>query len=96
VAAELTVSAAVVALLVGIALSGPVTHYATQMLSPLRDLFAAVLFVFFGLPTDPAHMPPVLLPALGIAVRTMAPRSRPGTPPPDAPALPCPAGGGAT
>jgi CPA2 family monovalent cation:H+ antiporter-2 len=72
VAADLNVSAAVGAFLVGIALSGPVAHHATQMLSPLRDLFAAVFFVFFGLSTDPAEMPPVLLPALGLAVLTMA------------------------
>jgi CPA2 family monovalent cation:H+ antiporter-2 len=71
VAAELKVSAAVGAFLVGIALSGPVAHHATQILSPLRDLFAAVFFVFFGLSTDPATMPPVLLPALGLAVLTM-------------------------
>ena len=71
VAAELQVSAAVGAFLVGIALSGPVAHHATQILSPLRDLFAAVFFVFFGLSTDPAAMPPVLLPALGLAVLTM-------------------------
>jgi monovalent cation:H+ antiporter-2, CPA2 family len=72
VAAELKVSAAVGAFLVGIALSGPVAHHATQILSPLRDLFAAVFFVFFGLSTDPAAMPPVLLPAFGLAVLTMA------------------------
>jgi monovalent cation:H+ antiporter-2, CPA2 family len=71
VAAELKVSAAVGAFLVGIALSGPVAHYASQILSPLRDLFAAVFFVFFGLSTDPATMPPVLLPALALAVLTM-------------------------
>ena len=71
VAAELKVSAAVGAFLVGIALSGPVAHHATQILSPLRDLFAAVFFVFFGLSTDPADMPPVLLPAFGLAVVTM-------------------------
>jgi CPA2 family monovalent cation:H+ antiporter-2 len=71
VAAELKVSAAVGAFLVGIALSGPVAHHATEMLSPLRDLFAAVFFVFFGLSTDPADMPPVLLPALGLAIITM-------------------------
>jgi len=65
------VSAAVGAFLVGIAISGPVAHHATQMLSPLRDLFAAVFFVFFGLSTDPADMPPVLLPALGLAAVTM-------------------------
>jgi CPA2 family monovalent cation:H+ antiporter-2 len=71
VAAELKVSAAVGAFLVGIALSGPVAHHATEMLSPLRDLFAAVFFVFFGLSTDPADMPPVLLPAFALAVITM-------------------------
>jgi CPA2 family monovalent cation:H+ antiporter-2 len=71
VAAELKVSAAVGAFLVGIALSGPVAHHASEMLSPLRDLFAAVFFVFFGLSTDPADMPPVLLPALGLAALTM-------------------------
>ncbi|MFC7528896.1 cation:proton antiporter [Actinoplanes sp. GCM10030250] len=71
VAGELKVSEAVGAFLVGIALSGPVAHHATQILSPLRDLFAAVFFVFFGLSTNPADMPPVLLPALGLAVLTM-------------------------
>jgi CPA2 family monovalent cation:H+ antiporter-2 len=72
VAAELNVSTAVGAFLVGIALSGPVAHHASEMLSPLRDLFAAVFFVFFGLSTDPAAIPPVLLPALALAVFTMA------------------------
>lgn len=71
VAAELQVSAAVGAFLVGIALSGPVAHHATELLSPLRDLFAAVFFLFFGLVTNPMDMPPVLLPALGLAVVTM-------------------------
>jgi CPA2 family monovalent cation:H+ antiporter-2 len=71
-AATLNVSAAVGAFLVGIALSGRVAHRATVILAPLRDLFAAVFFVFFGLSTDPADMPPVLLPALGLAVVTMA------------------------
>jgi CPA2 family monovalent cation:H+ antiporter-2 len=33
-------------------------------------LFAAVFFVFFGLNTDPASIPPVLLPALALAVVT--------------------------
>ncbi|KXK59236.1 potassium transporter [Micromonospora rosaria] len=71
VAAKLQVSAAVGAFLVGIALSGPVAHHATELLSPLRDLFAAVFFVFFGLVTDPRDMPPVLLPALVLALVTM-------------------------
>ncbi|MFY1688748.1 cation:proton antiporter [Plantactinospora sp. WMMB782] len=72
IAAGLQVSAAVGAFLVGIALSGPVAHNATELLSPLRDLFAAVFFVFFGLVTDPRAIPPVLLPALALAVVTMA------------------------
>ena len=71
-AGRLQVSAAVGAFLVGIALSDPVAHHATELLAPLRDLFAAVFFVFFGLSTDPHDMPPVLLPALGLAAVTVA------------------------
>ncbi|OZV80072.1 cation/H(+) antiporter [Micromonospora echinospora] len=71
IAAKLQVSAAVGAFLVGIALSGPVAHHATELLTPLRDLFAAVFFVFFGLVTDPRDIPPVLLPALALALVTM-------------------------
>jgi CPA2 family monovalent cation:H+ antiporter-2 len=62
------VSAAVGAFLVGIALSGPVAHTARPLLAPLRDLFAAVFFVFFGLRTDPAALVDVLLPGLALAV----------------------------
>jgi CPA2 family monovalent cation:H+ antiporter-2 len=62
------VSDAVAAFLVGIALSGPVAEGAREVLSPLRDLFAAVFFVFFGLRTDPGAIPPVFLPALALAV----------------------------
>ncbi|WP_239372691.1 cation:proton antiporter [Frankia sp. Cj5] len=60
VAQRMQVSAAVGAFLVGIALSGPVAEGAREVLAPLRDLFAAVFFVFFGLQTDPAQIPPVL------------------------------------
>ncbi|WP_027342343.1 cation:proton antiporter [Hamadaea tsunoensis] len=63
-AQALQVSAAVGAFLVGIALSGPLAHTARQLISPLRDLFAAVFFVFFGLHTDPRNLPPVA----GVAV----------------------------
>ncbi|MFE6287193.1 cation:proton antiporter [Streptomyces sp. NPDC057877] len=69
-AQQLQVSAAVGAFLVGIALSGEVAEGAHTLLAPLRDLFAAVFFVFFGLHTDPATIPPVLLPALALAVVT--------------------------
>ncbi len=69
-AQRLQVSAAVGAFLVGIALSGEVAEGAQALISPLRDLFAAVFFVFFGLSTDPSEIPPVLLPAVILAVIT--------------------------
>jgi CPA2 family monovalent cation:H+ antiporter-2 len=70
IAQQLQVSAAVGAFLVGIALSGEAAEGAHALLSPLRDLFAGVFFVFFGLHTDPSSIPPVLLPALALAVVT--------------------------
>ncbi|HEY2958605.1 MAG TPA: cation:proton antiporter [Actinomycetota bacterium] len=69
-AQRLQVSAAVGAFLVGIALSGRAAEAAHALLTPLRDLFAAVFFVFFGLQTDPASIPPVLLVAGALAVVT--------------------------
>jgi CPA2 family monovalent cation:H+ antiporter-2 len=70
VAERLQVSEAVGAFLVGIALSGRVAENSRAVLAPLRDLFAAVFFVFFGLRTDPADIPQMLLPALALAVVT--------------------------
>ncbi|GAA0901388.1 cation:proton antiporter [Streptomyces thermoalcalitolerans] len=70
VAQQLQVSAAVGAFLVGIALSGEVAESTHNLLTPLRDLFAAMFFVFFGLHTNAADIPPVLLPALALAVVT--------------------------
>ncbi|GAB2751045.1 cation:proton antiporter [Salinifilum aidingensis] len=72
VASELQVSAAVGAFLLGIAISGSTAANATRMLEPLRDLFAAVFFVVFGLNTDPAEIPPVLAVALLLALATTA------------------------
>jgi CPA2 family monovalent cation:H+ antiporter-2 len=71
-AEQLQVSAAVGAFLVGIALVGPVAEAARKVLAPLRDLFAAVFFVFFGLQTDPAAIPPVLLAAALLAIASAA------------------------
>jgi CPA2 family monovalent cation:H+ antiporter-2 len=68
VAQELQVSAAVGAFLVGIALSGPLAHTARDLVNPLKDLFAAVFFVFFGLQTDPTDLLPVAGVALALAV----------------------------
>jgi monovalent cation:H+ antiporter-2, CPA2 family len=70
-AAEVSVSAAVGAFLVGIALSGRVATNASQVLTPLRDLFAAIFFVFFGLTTDSSALVSMLLPALALALVTI-------------------------
>lgn len=70
VASQLQVSAAVGAFLLGIAISGSTAENATRMLEPLRDLFAAMFFVVFGLNTAPSTIPPVLGAALGLAVVT--------------------------
>lgn len=51
-AQAMQVSAAVGAFLLGIAISGSTAENATKLLEPLRDLFAAVFFVVFGLSTD--------------------------------------------
>jgi monovalent cation:H+ antiporter-2, CPA2 family len=71
-AQALQVSAAVGAFLVGIALSGQAAEAAHSLLAPLRDLFAAVFFVFFGLQTDPSLIRPVLLAAVALATVTAA------------------------
>ncbi len=70
IASQLQVSAAVGAFLLGIAISGSTAENATKMLEPLRDLFAAMFFVVFGLNTDPTTIPPVLGAALALALVT--------------------------
>ena len=75
-ASAMQVSAAVGAFLLGIAISGSTAENATKLLEPLRDLFAAVFFVVFGLNTDPTTIPPVLGWAIVLAVVTSSPRSR--------------------
>jgi CPA2 family monovalent cation:H+ antiporter-2 len=70
VAQRLQVSGAVGAFLIGVALSGEAASRARLLLAPLRDLFAGVFFAFFGLQIDPASLPPVLGPAVMLAVVT--------------------------
>ncbi len=70
VAQRLQVSAAVGAFLVGVALSGPIVKRTHQLIGPLRDLFAALFFLFFGLQIDPASLPPVLVQAIALGVVT--------------------------
>ncbi len=64
VSQRLQVSAGIGAFLVGIAVSGPMAEQTHRLLAPLRDLFAATFFFFFGLQIDPATLPPALLPAV--------------------------------
>jgi CPA2 family monovalent cation:H+ antiporter-2 len=72
IASQLQVSAAVGAFLLGIAISGSTAENATRLLEPLRDLFAAMFFVVFGLNTDPRSIPPVLGIAVALAAVTTA------------------------
>jgi CPA2 family monovalent cation:H+ antiporter-2 len=67
----LDASAAVGAFLVGLALTGQAAQRSRELLSPLRDIFAAVFFVSFGLSIDPGTLPPVLLSASILAAITL-------------------------
>ncbi|MGK8512382.1 cation:proton antiporter [Nocardia asiatica] len=71
ISSALSVSAAVGAFLLGIAISGSTAHAAAKMLEPLRDLFAAIFFVAFGLSTEPRSIPPVLGWAIALAAVTL-------------------------
>lgn len=71
-AEELAVGAAVGAFLVGLALSGPAAEAAQPLVTPLRDLFAAAFFLFFGMEVDPGTLGTALVPAVALAVVTAA------------------------
>lgn len=66
------VSGAIGAFLVGLALSGQAEKRALELLSPLRDLFAATFFVFFSFQIDPADLVAVAGWALLLSVFTAA------------------------
>lgn len=63
-------SAAVGAFLVGLTLTGESADRARTVLSPLRDLFAAVFFLSIGLAVDPADLVPMLPAAVALAAVT--------------------------
>ena len=67
-AERLNLSTAVGAFVVGVALSGDIVSHARGLLLPLRNLFAAVFFVFFGLQVDVGLIPDVAAAAVAIAV----------------------------
>ena len=72
IAERLNLSTAVGAFVVGVALSGDIVSHARGLLLPLRNLFAAVFFVFFGLQVDLSLIPDVAVAALVIAAVTTA------------------------
>lgn len=59
-AEHLHASAAVGAFLVGLTLTGETAERARAVLTPLRDLFAAVFFLAIGLSVDPKDLVPML------------------------------------
>lgn len=61
-------SGVVAAFLIGLLLTGEVAEAARSRLMPLRDIFAAIFFLFFGITTDPAELPAVLPLALVLTV----------------------------
>jgi CPA2 family monovalent cation:H+ antiporter-2 len=65
-------SAAVGAFLVGLTLTGESADRARRVLSPLRDLFAAIFFLAIGVSVDPAELVPMLPAALALAAVTAA------------------------
>ena len=71
VAQRLEVSGAIGAFLVGLALSGKAEIRANQLISPLRDLFAAMFFLFFSFQIDPADLVVVIVPAIALAFVTV-------------------------
>lgn len=69
-AQKLGISAAIGAFLVGLALSGPVQERASSLVEPLRDLFAAIFFLFFAFQINPEELPGVIVPAAVLLVVT--------------------------
>lgn len=63
-------SAAVGAFLVGLAIPAGTAERARDVLRPLRDLFASLFFLSFGLQTAPADLGPYLAAAFALAVVT--------------------------
>jgi CPA2 family monovalent cation:H+ antiporter-2 len=67
-AEEVNVSAAIGAFLVGLALSGPLRERVGPLITPLRDLFAALFFLFFSFQLSPNALARVAIPAFVLSV----------------------------
>lgn len=72
IAQNFEVSGAIGAFLVGLALSGRTEERTMELISPLRDLFAATFFVFFSFQIDPADLIDVIGWAILLAIVTAA------------------------
>ncbi len=70
IAERFQVSAAIGAFLVGIAVSGPIAEQSHRLFAPLRDLFAATFFFFFGLQIDPTTLPRAIPFAVALGLTT--------------------------
>ena len=70
IAGLLNFSSAVAAFFVGLLITGEVADAIRNRLRPIRDVFAALFFVFFGLQTDPAEIPSALLVGVALVVVT--------------------------
>lgn len=64
-------SGAISAFLLGLLISGDLAVIARVRLAPLRDLFAAMFFLFFGINTDTSKIPSVILYALIFAILSL-------------------------
>ncbi|HUF96517.1 MAG TPA: cation:proton antiporter [Ilumatobacter sp.] len=71
-AQSIEVSGAIGAFLVGLALTGDVGERAMELISPLRDLFAATFFLFFSFRIDPSDLKSVFLPGVALALISVA------------------------
>lgn len=74
----LDVSAAVGAFVVGLALSGPVQVRSGELIGPLRDLFAAIFFLFFSFQLDSGDLAGALAPAAVLVVVVLATKAYTG------------------
>jgi CPA2 family monovalent cation:H+ antiporter-2 len=65
-------SSAVAAFLVGLLMTGELAQAVRARMAPLRDLFAALFFLFFGLGTNPNTVAPLLPAIIALAVMSSA------------------------
>ena len=70
IAGLLNFSSAVAAFFIGLLITGEVADVIRQQLQSIRDVFAAIFFVFFGLQTNPSDIPSALLAGVALVAVT--------------------------